>query len=54
MSRMRFFACESCDAVHADVTTPPRCSRCGETCLDEVAFETRTAEYFTPPPTGQS
>ena len=47
MLGVRFFACEGCETVYADVAKPPRCGDCGGTAIDEIGPGTQAAEYFT-------
>jgi hypothetical protein len=49
---LRYFACEDCDAVHADVDEPAACGRCGRRGSDAFADVTATlddasATYFS-------
>ncbi|WP_227132848.1 hypothetical protein [Halorubellus salinus] len=41
MLGLRYFACEACDAVHADVDQPAACGRCGR--RGDAAFADVTA-----------
>ncbi len=45
---LRFFACDGCDTVYADIEEPPRCRNCGGETVDELGSGTQAAEYFTP------
>jgi len=42
----RFYACDRCDAVHADVESPPACGRCGEDAFVVLQRDDAAAAYF--------
>jgi rubrerythrin len=49
---LRYYACDRCDAVHADVDAPTACGRCGRRGTDaftEVTDALQDASYFEPP-----
>lgn len=53
MLGLRYYLCEHCDAVHADVDLPARCGRCGRDGGALFADVTLTLEdaavaYFAP------
>ncbi|WP_323676115.1 hypothetical protein [Halorubellus sp. PRR65] len=51
MLGLRYYVCERCDAVHADVEPPDACGRCGRRgagAFDDVtpSLDDATAAYF--------
>jgi len=44
---LRFFVCEGCETVYADVERPPRCGNCDGDPLEEIEPEAQAADYFT-------
>jgi len=44
---LRFFICDGCDTVYADVETPPRCRYCEDGSVERVEPESQAADYFT-------
>ncbi|MEF8902158.1 MAG: hypothetical protein V5A25_13205 [Halovenus sp.] len=46
MLGLRFFACDGCDTVYADVEAPQRCRHCGREPVDEIGPGTQAAAYF--------
>ncbi|SIS15948.1 hypothetical protein SAMN05421752_11566 [Natronorubrum thiooxidans] len=44
---IRFFVCNGCETVYADVERPPRCSNCDDDPIEEIGPETQAANYFT-------
>lgn len=47
MLGLRFFTCEVCETVYADVERPPRCSNCDADPVVEILPETQAANYFS-------
>lgn len=47
MLGLRFFACDRCGIVHADVDNPPECGRCDYTQLTDITSSTAVEPYFT-------
>ncbi len=47
MLGLRFFTCDRCGLVHADVDNPPRCGRCDHTRLTDITASTAAEPYFT-------
>jgi hypothetical protein len=43
---IRFFACEACGTIYADVDEPPWCYRCDGTSFGELDVGTGAADYF--------
>jgi rubredoxin len=43
---LRFFTCEDCETVYADVDEPPRCGRCDGVSFEELDVGTQAADYF--------
>ncbi len=46
MLGLRFFVCEGCETVYADVEKPLRCRSCGDEPVEELGPGTRASEYF--------
>ncbi|MFC6954338.1 hypothetical protein [Halorubellus litoreus] len=51
MLALRYYVCERCDAVHADVDPPGECGRCGRrgaAAFDDVTstLDDASAAYF--------
>lgn len=44
---LRYFVCEGCETVYADVEKPPRCSNCDADPIVEVKPEIQAATYFS-------
>jgi len=44
---LRFFTCDACETVYADVERPSRCSNCEADPVVEIQPETQAATYFT-------
>ncbi len=44
---LRFFTCDVCETVYADVERPPRCSNCEADPVVEINPETQAVAYFT-------
>ncbi|MFC7137757.1 hypothetical protein [Halobaculum litoreum] len=47
MLGLRYYVCEACDAVHADVGEPTACGRCGDGAFVDVSATVRGDDYFT-------
>jgi hypothetical protein len=52
---LRYYVCEGCDGVHADVDPPAVCGRCGRRGADlfddvTTALDDSAARYFAPRP----
>jgi len=43
---LRFFVCEGCETVYADVEKPLQCRGCGDEPVEELGPGTRASEYF--------
>ncbi len=43
---LRFFVCDACETVYADVEKPPRCSDCDAEPVVEMKAATQAADYF--------
>jgi hypothetical protein len=48
MLGLRFYACDRCDAVHADLAAPPWCSRCDGDRFREITGRLQADAYFSP------
>lgn len=46
MLGLRFYACEDCETVHADVGVPPACGRCDGGAFREITRSLGTDTYF--------
>jgi rubredoxin len=48
MLGLRFYTCDRCGAVHADLDGPPQCSRCHATSLSEITrrLQADSRSYF--------
>jgi len=44
---IRFFACDGCETVYADVEEPPWCHHCTGGSMEELGPESQAATYFT-------
>jgi hypothetical protein len=49
MLGLRFYACDRCGTVHADLTAPERCHRCHDGPLREITGRLQADSYFAPP-----
>ena len=47
MLGLRFFTCDRCGLVHADIDNPPRCGRCDHRQLTDITASTAVEPYFT-------
>ncbi|WP_157964830.1 hypothetical protein [Halorubrum sp. 48-1-W] len=47
MLGIRFFLCDGCGTVYADVERPPRCGTCDDASTVELGPGTQAANYFT-------
>jgi hypothetical protein len=54
MLGLRFYACDRCGTVHADLTVPEQCHRCRGSPLREITRELQADSYFAPPTGGDS
>jgi hypothetical protein len=43
---LRYYACDRCETVFADVETPPRCGRCAAEGLREITRDLQGDDYF--------
>jgi len=44
---LRFFMCDGCETVYADVERPPQCCNCDDEPIEEIGPGTQAADYFT-------
>jgi len=44
---LRFFVCDACETVYADVEKPPLCSNCDVDSIQEIKAEMQAASYFS-------
>lgn len=44
---IRFFVCDGCETVYADVARPPQCDSCEDDSITEIGQEIQAATYFT-------
>jgi len=44
---LRFFVCEECGTVYADVDVPPQCRDCRDAPFAELEPENQAFDYFT-------
>jgi hypothetical protein len=43
---LRYYACDRCETVFADVEAPPRCGRCAAERLRELTRDLQGDDYF--------
>jgi rubredoxin len=43
---VRFFLCNGCDTVYADIEEPPQCHRCDGGPFEELDPENQAFDYF--------
>lgn len=48
MPGLRFFACNRCDTVYADLEAPPQCSGCPHSQFEEITQSVQAEPYFAP------
>ncbi|WP_299235348.1 hypothetical protein [Natronomonas sp.] len=48
MLGLRYFACERCETVVAEVEAPVACRECGASEIGELTGEGSASEYFAP------
>ncbi|MFB6251257.1 MAG: hypothetical protein ABEI27_06170 [Halobellus sp.] len=46
MLGLRFFVCNGCETVYADVEAPLQCVRCDDGLFEELGSGSQAAEYF--------
>jgi predicted Zn-ribbon and HTH transcriptional regulator len=44
---LRFFVCNGCGTVYADVEKPPACHRCADERIERLRAEDQAFDYFT-------
>lgn len=48
MLGLRFFACEECDTVYADIEEPRHCGTCDGAHIAEISSGMGATTYFAP------
>lgn len=47
MLNLRYFVCQGCGTVYADVGTPRQCRGCDDELFEELGPGTQAFDYFT-------